>query len=100
MIVLGLKAPAFIEERKKCMLYPDDTFYIYWDMFISFILLVSCLITPLNFAFQAELEAIEWYVLMGWIIDLIFLVEIFINYNSSYVDIYGDVIDNRKMVFK
>ena len=58
MILLGIRAPKFVKERKRCILYPDDTFYIYWDMFMSFILLISCLITPLNFAFSRELEAI------------------------------------------
>jgi hypothetical protein len=51
MILLGILTPNVIEERKRFMLYPDDTFYIYWDMFISLILLISCMITPLNFAF-------------------------------------------------
>jgi hypothetical protein len=58
MILLGILTPNDVEEKKSFMLYPDDTFYIYWDMWISVILLVSCMITPLNFAFQEELESI------------------------------------------
>ena len=58
MILLGILTPNDIEKRKKFILYPDDKFYIYWDMFISVILLISCLITPLNFAFATELESI------------------------------------------
>ena len=51
MILLGILTPNDVKEKKRMMLYPDDCFYIYWDMFISFILLISCMITPLNFAF-------------------------------------------------
>lgn len=58
LILLGIKAPKFVKSRKRCLLYPDDGFYIYFDMFISLILLISCMITPLNFAFQTELEGI------------------------------------------
>jgi len=58
MILLGIRSPNFVSERKKFMQYPDDSFYIYFDMFISVILLISCMITPLNFAFSSELESI------------------------------------------
>ena len=51
MILLGILTPNDVKEKKRMMLYPDDSFYIYWDMFISVILLISCMITPLNFAF-------------------------------------------------
>ena len=100
MILLGIRAPKFIKNRKKCILYPDDTFYIYWDMFISVILLVSCMITPLNFAFQSELEAIQWYVNCGIAIDCFFALEIVLNFNSSYVEVESnEVIDDRKKIF-
>ena len=58
MILLGILTPNDVQEKKKFMLYPDDSFYIYWDMYVSVILLISCMITPLNFAFQDELESI------------------------------------------
>ena len=51
MILLGILTPNDVQEKKSFMLYPDDSFYIYWDMGISVILLISCMITPLNFAF-------------------------------------------------
>jgi len=69
-------------------------------MFISLILLVSCMITPLNFAFQVELESIQWYVNCGIIIDLFFALVFVINFNSSYVDDVNEIIDNRKAIFR
>lgn len=100
MILLGLKPPTNITDRKRCMLYPDDTFFMYWDMYISVILLISCMITPLNFAFQVELESIKWYVNCGWAIDIFFAIEIVLTYNSAFIDDYSDVVDDRKMIFK
>lgn len=69
-------------------------------MLISVILLISCLITPLNFAFQSELEAIQWYVNCGITIDIFFAIEIILNFNSSYLNDINDVVDDRKMIFK
>jgi hypothetical protein len=86
MIILGIRDPKFVKNRKKFMFYPDDPFSIYWEMWISLILLISCIITPLNFAFQEELESIQWYVNCGIIIDVFFAIEIVINYNSSFVN--------------
>lgn len=51
MIVLGLMNPEFIVQRKSCIVYPNDPWFMYWDMWISLVLLISCLITPVNFAF-------------------------------------------------
>ena len=100
MILLGIVQPNAVKERKRGILYPDDTFYIYWDMYISLILLISCLITPLNFAFQDELEAIEWYVICGYIIDIFFAIEIVINFNSAYINDLSDIEDDRKKISK
>lgn len=84
MILLGLKTPEYIINPKSCMCYPNDTFYIYWDMWISFVLLISCMITPVNFAFQDELETVKWYVIFNNIIDLFFFLELIINFNSAF----------------
>ena len=37
---------------------------------------------------------------MGIVIDLFFALEIVLNYNSAYIDIFGDVVDDRKMIFR
>jgi len=36
----------------------------------------------------------------GYVIDIFFAIEIILNYNSAYIDDMGDVIDNRKMIFR
>ena len=33
-------------------------------------------------------------------IDIFFAIEIILNYNSAFIDEYGDVIDDRKLIFK
>ena len=58
------------------------------------------MITPLNFAFQTELESIQWYVNCGIAIDIFFAFEIILNYNSAIVNEMNDIIDDRKEIFK
>mmetsp|Transcript_17523 Transcript_17523/g.27004 ORF Transcript_17523/g.27004 Transcript_17523/m.27004 type:complete len:83 (+) Transcript_17523:88-336(+) len=63
MIMLGLRAPTMTEKRKPFMFYPNDTIKVmFWDLLISLLLLITCLITPFNLAFQDEVDKIEWYV--------------------------------------
>ena len=97
MILLGLRSPTdYLTKKVACLLYPNDSFNISWEIFISFILLISCLITPLNFAFQKELDEINWYVTCGYIIDGFFFLEIIINFNCAYANEANEIIDDRK----
>ena len=67
-------------------------------MFISVVLLVSCVITPINFAFSDELESVNWWLEFNIIIDVFFFIEIIINFNTAFIGIYKDIIDNRKKI--
>lgn len=46
--------------KKKFLLYPEDQPKVYWDLFITSILLISCLITPFRIAFGEIDEPLEW----------------------------------------
>jgi hypothetical protein len=53
-ILLGLRTPEFIEDRKKYTFYPSDQIMVCWEIFVSLILMLTVFLTPLNFAFQKE----------------------------------------------
>ena len=36
---------------KPCIVYPDDVRKNYWDLFMTFVLLITCLITPWHISF-------------------------------------------------
>lgn len=42
----------FRQNKRALLFYPEDQYKIYWDLFITFILLASCLITPWRIAFS------------------------------------------------
>lgn len=39
------------KQKKACLLYPEDPIKKYWDFYITIILLISCVTTPLRIAF-------------------------------------------------
>jgi hypothetical protein len=47
-------------DKKSCILYPEDQSKTYWDIFITLILLITCLLTPWRIAFGEEQDPIEW----------------------------------------
>lgn len=39
------------KKMKPCIVYPDDVRKNYWDLFMTFVLLITCLITPWHISF-------------------------------------------------
>ena len=81
-----------------CLFYPDDTFKIRWDLFSTFVLLVTCIMTPLSIAFnQTEPSHIleSPVMITEYVIDLIFFIDILITFNSAYYEHDVDLIENR-----
>lgn len=85
------------EKTKRCILYPEDVVKINWDLFITLILLISCVITPLRIAFGEDPEPIGWEVI-NWTIDGLFLIDIFVVFNSAYYDDDFIIIESRKVI--
>jgi len=44
------------KEKHKCVIYPDDRWKGYWDMYIIFMLLFTCAVTPYRLAFYIDEE--------------------------------------------
>lgn len=42
------------EDRKTCMIYPEDDWKSHWDMLVSCVLIFTCAVTPFRLAFYAE----------------------------------------------
>jgi maltodextrin utilization protein YvdJ len=37
---------------KEYLIYPNNKYKGWWDLFMTFVLLMTCVLTPLNIAFQ------------------------------------------------
>ena len=59
---------------------------MFWDIIMSLLLLMTCVLTPFTLAFSDELESVQWYSILNYTIDSFFLVDIFVNFNTAYFE--------------
>ena len=70
--------------RKCCIVYPEDSWKDNWDLIVSVILIFTCVITPFRLAF-VEKDSIEW-IWVNYTIDIIFAIDMLIIFNTAYTD--------------
>lgn len=80
--------------RKPWIIYPEDKFKTVWDIFQSFVLLLSCILTPFNLAFADEVEEYLWYTYFNYSIDVTFLLDIIVIFNCA-VEVELNIEDKR-----
>lgn len=86
------------QNRKKWILYPEDRLKNYWNLFMTLILLIVCVTTPLDIAFSDVNEDNKF----GYsnVIDILFLCDMIVIFNSAYYSKDMDIIDDRKTISK
>lgn len=97
VFLYGLQAPAHNVTKKPWIIYPDDPMKIFWDILISIVLLASCFTTPYNLAFSQVEDIKEYYVILVTM-DILFAVDIIVNFNSAYEDEKYKIIDKRNII--
>jgi hypothetical protein len=75
---------------------PDYPFKRYWDIMIALIIMYSAIVLPYKIAF-VDTNEIVW---IDVTMDIIFAVDIFINFFSAYIDSEDNVVKNRKKIVK
>jgi hypothetical protein len=75
------------QNKVKYILYPENSKKAKWDILMTLILILTCIITPLRLAFGESEEPLEWVIFM-YSIDFMFLIDIFLIFNSAYYDEY------------
>jgi hypothetical protein len=78
--------------RKKFILYPEDKLKNSWDLFMTVILLFTCIETPYDIAFASN-EIV--FNLVNTIIDLMFLMDILVIFNSAFYSDDMDIVEKR-----
>jgi hypothetical protein len=77
------------------MIYPENKLKSVWDLFITLVLLTTCVLTPLNIAFSLDASNPDIKI-VDIVIDLLFLIDIITIFNTAfYTDDY-ECIDDRK----
>jgi hypothetical protein len=73
-------------------MYPSNKYKGWWDLFMTLVLLLTCVLTPYNIAFQ---KPETW---LNTAIDILFVVDMMAAFNTVYYDIEMNMIDNRKAI--
>lgn len=87
-------------DRKCYLLYPEDPSKQRWDMFVTYLLVFTCLSTPLYISFHEhdKDEGIDTWTLINTIVDVFFGIDIIFNYFSAFYDEDYNLIDNLKLI--
>lgn len=85
-------------ERTPYLIYPEDAFSSSWELWITIILLYTCMATPYRIAF-VQVDSFGWK-FQAWFVDIMFLIDIFINFNTAYQDEDFITVDDRKSIAK
>ena len=72
------------QDKKRCMIYPEQSIKMYWDLFIGAVLIFSCITTPYRIAL-VDVDSVGW-VITNLIVDILFAIAILIIFNTAYYD--------------
>ncbi len=86
------------DKRKPFMFYPEDQSKANWDLFITLVLIFTCLSTPYRIAF-IDKDNLRW-IILNYCIDFLFLVDIIFIFNTAYNDDDFTIVDDRKLIAK
>ena len=84
------------ENLKRFMIYPEEKFKKYWDLYITIVLVFSCIEIPYNLAFIPD-DNISFIILEA-VASLFFALDIIINFSTAVYDSDYKLIEDRKQI--
>ena len=84
--------------RKQYIFYPEDRFKINWDLFIAFILIITCSVTPVTLAFHDEENT--GIAVFNHLINILFGLDIIIIFFTAFYSDDFVLIDNLGQIAK
>jgi hypothetical protein len=91
------------------LIHPNNTILSLWNVFISLLLIISCMTTPLHLAFfdkssffydENDTKSPIFWDFFNNVVDLFFLADILVTFNTSYYDNDFVLINNRVEIAK
>lgn len=86
------------KNEKCCLIYPENKYKSWWDLFMTLVLLVTCIATPYTIAFVSDEPPA--LVITNGVIDALFLMDMILMFVSVYYDDEMKLIDDRKRIAK
>jgi hypothetical protein len=86
------------ESYKDWVIYPENRQKGAWDLFMTFVLIFTCVMTPLSIAFNDIDKTEPESNTLDYIIDLLFGIDIIVIFNTAYYNDDNEIIDCRKQI--
>ena len=77
------------------IIYPENPFKYIWDIFMTIVLVYSCFIIPIQLSFDLSQTR---HLVIGWIIDACFILDMIIIFRTAYLTEDFEVIDSRNKI--
>jgi hypothetical protein len=79
------------------LLLPESSVKLYWQFVLVFLMLYTSFVTPLRLTFIED-DSPGW---MGveYTVDILFLIDILMTFNSAYYDEMNELIVSRRKIF-
>lgn len=90
------EAKFYISRYYKYTINPNATYKLIWDAIVSIIVIYSIIMVPLQLSFSVAIEG--GFHVVDWIIDVLFMIDIIVNFFTAYNDNRGTVYNNCMIV--
>ena len=79
------------------ILTPSCNFLKFWEIVLSFLLIYALFLNSYKISFLKleNIDEINWLRALEIIVDILFILDVFINFNKAYIDYYGNLVTNR-----
>ena len=84
------------ERDVRFIIHPDNFFKKKWDLLIAVILIYTAIVLPYRVSFTDEDS--KFNVILDYLFDAIFAVDMIINFFSAYIDNEDNIIKNRQKI--
>lgn len=84
------------KHKKAFLIYPENKVKAKWDVFMTIVLIISCMTTPLVLAFTPKSGStgeLNWLIINS-VIDILFFVDICVTFNTATYDGYFQIIED------
>lgn len=82
---------------KYCLIYPENKKKAVWDFFMTLILFVACITTPIDIAFT-QISNEESIKIFNHVLEALFFIDMIVIFNSACYDEDLDIIEDRKVI--
>ena len=86
------------ENIKDYIIYPENKYKSAWDLWMTLVLVFTCIQTPLNIAFNDLDNSNDNGRYVDYVIDFLFFIDILVIFNSAFYNDDSEIIDDRKEI--